>query len=412
MKDARVPIVLAIDENYILQAAVAIYSLLSKGLTNKESLIVILIKGEISKDGLSLLEILKKKYAYCEFKIISVDDSIFSFVELQTKRLTNTTLYRLILPEILNQYKQCIYLDADTLVTGDISELLDIDMSGVYLAGVIDKKIQEKKEYEKEIGLPHLKEYINAGVLVMNLELIRKEEKSKEFLALINNKYLFDDQDVLNISCYGHIKILPTIYNYFASYEDKGLQVRILHFPGGNIDRPWLNIHTKYAKAWWGYASLFKQTFIYKKTYQEALRLPEHGKFRNILEQCRKYKSVYIWGYTKYGRDLLDGLNRNGVCCVAGFIDNNLDKQKEIYRNVKVYSSEAVEYREECLIINVAQRNRDSVNLFLKEKGVKEANILQYYIKSANYFQVLDESYFIEEFRDYILKEYGVDRKL
>lgn len=410
MKQEVVPIVFAVDDNYIFQAAVAIESLLDKGLQVQKVQVFILTSGRLSQKGLNLFNVVQQKYSYCNIKILTIDERVFSDVKRQIARVSDATLYRLLLPNILLGYKRCIYLDADILVMGDISELLSVDMSEMYLAGVVDREVQKMDKHAEEIGLPDLNGYINAGVLVMNLELLRLHGKEDEFLMLAKQGYYFGDQDVLNISCYGKIHFLPMEYNYFVEYPDRDVTIRILHFAGGRIDRPWLNIKARDAEIWWDFASVFKKSSVYQRLYGNLQESAKLKSFRHVMDVCKGYQSIYIWGYTRHGRGLLDGLLRNNINQVVGFIDGEINKQGSVYRECEVFSVDAVSDRQECLVINAAQTNRDEVNNILLQKGFAKENILQYYIKTAEYFQVLSDKYFEDEFKEYLLMEYGIHR--
>ena len=404
----KTPIVFSCDENYVLQTVVAINSMLKNGLKEQECNIFILTNGQISKEGLHLFDILNKYYQNCNLEVLTIDDNIFLDVKLEG--WTSPSLYRLLLPEILVQYQRCVYLDDDILVLKDISELLDIDMNRAYLAGVEDKQVQRNGEHAKELGLCNLNGYINAGVMVMNLELMREQKKQEEFLTLVKNGYRFADQDVLNKSCYGQIKYLPREYNYFALFPERDSSIRILHFAGRPMDRPWLNERSKDAGVWWKYAELFKQSTIYKKIYQEVKQISKGRSFREVLACCQKYQKIIIWGYTKYGCELLNALSRNGIHHISGFVDSNLEKQKETYQGYRIYSPEILEQGKEYLVINAVQNRRDSINKALIRMKYRYENVFQFYIKIPEYYEALDEKYFDEEFREHILKEYGIRR--
>lgn len=92
-------------------------------------------------------------------------------------------------------------LDADTIVTQDISELWDIDLTGYYFAAI------------REPYLSMLKPYYNTGVCLMNLKLLRATGKDDELIHVMNTQPLrYVSQDALNIYC-DRILDLPSTYN-------------------------------------------------------------------------------------------------------------------------------------------------------------------------------------------------------
>lgn len=103
---------------------------------------------------------------------------------------TYMALLRCALTRILPEEKRVLWLDVDTIVDGDITELLETDLKGKCLAGV--------RENAKSIGTV----YINAGVLLMDLEQLRRTGKDEELIRLLNSERLdFPDQDAINRLC-------------------------------------------------------------------------------------------------------------------------------------------------------------------------------------------------------------------
>ena len=78
--------------------------------------------------------------------------------------------------------------------------------------------------------------YINAGVILMNLEQMRKDQAADQLLQTATQKgtqFEYQDQDVINTTFRGgKIKELPGIYNYTAT-DDKFHTVKdpvIIHY--------------------------------------------------------------------------------------------------------------------------------------------------------------------------------------
>jgi len=104
---------------------------------------------------------------------------------------TPYTLLRLLADLVPNMPHKLLYLDIDMMFNQDISLLYDIDVSDVEYAAV-------KEKYGKWVIRP---DYINAGMLLMNLKYM-KETKVLEHARerLRKKKYLFADQSALFFS--------------------------------------------------------------------------------------------------------------------------------------------------------------------------------------------------------------------
>lgn len=404
------PIVFATDENFVLQAAVAIVSLLENGLNNNQVEIYVLTTGKMSRDAIGLFDVIRENYSYAVINIVEIDEREFDNISIKKKRLSRVTLYRLLLPQILKQYKTCLYLDSDVLIRGDITDLQNIDLKKNYIAGVPDEKIRKNEKYGDIIGIPNTNSYVNAGVLLMNLDQLRKDKKYFDFIQEAQCGYGFLDQDVLNKCCYGNILFLSSEYNVFAREEQLHKIIKIIHFTGGQDDRPWQNERGVNVEEWWSYAKIFKDNIFYIKLKEQMRALTNDKLFSHIVAACRHYETVFIWGYSDYGRNLLDALLRNDILNVKGFIDSNSDKKGESYQDKTVYLPMEIKYLDSVLIINAVQIRRKDVNDTLKQLGVKQGNIQQYYCKDKMYYQVLDRNYYQDEFEEFLLWEYGIKK--
>lgn len=130
-----------------------------------------------------------------------------------------------LLPKNLNKV---LYLDCDTIIRGSLEELDNWDVSGKVVWGIKDCV---GKEYKKNIGLKADDLYINAGVLLMNLEKLRKIDISNRlssYMAKYEKIINYADQDVLNGTFRNYIGVLPPQYNVMttgAVYSYKNIQI-------------------------------------------------------------------------------------------------------------------------------------------------------------------------------------------
>ena len=135
-------------------------------------------------------------------------------------------LMRCALHRVLPELDRVLSLDTDTIVDADISELWDLDLDGYYLAAA--------KEPYKTNQQGRL--YINAGVMMQNLKMLR-DGKGDELIHALNTKiYGFCDQDCINEYCQGHILEIPSAYNVnnFTEYTSTP---KIIHYAGINSKR-------------------------------------------------------------------------------------------------------------------------------------------------------------------------------
>ena len=98
---------------------------------------------------------------------------------IQISHTSSVTYYRLSLPKIISE-DRCIYLDTDTIVLSDLSELFSLLSDEMLIAGVKAAGYywpeESLKEKAKKLQINTFDAYVNAGVLVMNLKLMREIE--------------------------------------------------------------------------------------------------------------------------------------------------------------------------------------------------------------------------------------------
>lgn len=138
-------------------------------------------------------------------KLINVSNQVF-FPEgsaNSTSRWTYMDLIRCALGYILPDEDYVLWFDIDTIVDADISELFKLDMTGYYFAGV--------PEFYKSTAFF---KYINTGVCLHNLELLRKMDKENEMILFLNT-FCFDypGQDAINLLGQGRIKTIDSEFN-------------------------------------------------------------------------------------------------------------------------------------------------------------------------------------------------------
>ena len=411
IKAVRIPIVFAMDANYILPVAVAMHSLLLNSDADKKYDFYLLTDKESDANGKKYFETLCGKYGHCNIKFIRMEEILFNEVEIHSDYITKATMYRLILPDILQNVDKCIYLDGDILVYRDISELIDIDVEKCYVAGVIDSEMSKSMRHKNYLGIPDIQGYVNAGVLVMNLKKMREDKMCGRFVEEMKKNYLFGDQDIINKLCYGKIKKIDDKYNSFAVDTARNNKADVIvHFAGGEDVKPWINRKSRLSMEWWKYADIFKGTkeydsFQYKKAQYEQRK--DWIKIRNAAEKANE---VYIWGYTQFGRTVAEALIYNGIATVTAFLDNDKSKQGSSYKNIKVISPEKIleDLKDDSLIINTVQRRRKEIEYYLAENHSDAAQILHYTPKTSQFYRVLDPKYYLEEFEELVLFSKGV----
>lgn len=184
------------DNNYVWLMGISTISLFENN-KNLEELIVYLLGENISEQNIIELEKIGHKYGR---KVIIIDVPQLNIPSsLVSVRWPLSAFTRLISGKILpSDVEKILYLDCDTVVLGDISELEDVDFNGNIVMGVKDCI---SGTYKKNIGLNKNSPYVNAGVILFDMTALRRidialeiEKYMSKYMKLIN----YADQDILN----------------------------------------------------------------------------------------------------------------------------------------------------------------------------------------------------------------------
>lgn len=153
----------------------------------------------------------------------------------QNNQYTPYTYLRLYVEKIPGMPEKLIYLDTDTVLHGDIAELYNVDLGDAEFGGVRD-------HYGYHFfGI----NYLNAGVLLLNLPKIRETGVFRKAVEACGKKEIFlSDQTTINRFAKKK-KILHRRFNEQKTMHEDTL---IRHFSMTILWFPWF--HTQNVKPW------------------------------------------------------------------------------------------------------------------------------------------------------------------
>lgn len=238
-------IALASDDNFAIPLKVAIYSYFK---SNPESTRVHVLFESLSEEHLDSLRMIASRISP-DSEIVAHKVDPGKFEQRDDCSVTSTaTCVRYLIPEIIQDCDTVLYLDSDLVVVGDLGGIFALDLSDNLIAGVRDRYVSTTPwgaELQRKFGV---KNYVNAGVLLMNLRNMRREEATSRFLELdVKNKFPYRDQDVINVACSGGVLCVDRKYNDFIF--DGDASSCILHFAGKY--KPWYAKSNKFQAVWW-----------------------------------------------------------------------------------------------------------------------------------------------------------------
>lgn len=339
-----------VDHNYIKYLYVSLLSLLRSNETY--DIVIHVISHDIDKsDEKYISDLVNEHGQKVLFHVIS---DIDRFRDKVSAGYGVEVYLRLFLPVELEGVSRVLFLDADTIVQDDISQVFDIGMDGMALAACLDGKIGHNllKSRNDIFGRTDDLRYFNAGVMLWNLDYIRDNSTFDDYLRvmdLFGNRLFYNDQDILNYLFAGRIRDFGSYrYNYMTDmfgntelFDEQLRSAAIIHYAGCN---PW-----KTGKSgrldniiWWEIA---KQTPFYDDIVEDTLHntaatinesenklriyraYSEFKLNRRSLKDCdaiKNSKSITVYGAGAWGRLLIEELGEESSK-IKHIVDKKVD---------------------------------------------------------------------------------------
>ena len=202
---------LACDNNYAKYAGVVVASVLANS-KDDESLNFYILDGGISESKKT--EILSlKSIKDCKIEFVQIEESMFEdYKKVAThKYISIATYYRLRLATLLPEVERIIYFDCDMVVNSSLNNLFNVELGENIIAGVrdINKRMLQQNP-----------SYINAGMVLFDLNKIREENIEQKFYDYTNENFetiKMGDQTIINEVLKGRIKIVEDEWNVQSS---------------------------------------------------------------------------------------------------------------------------------------------------------------------------------------------------
>lgn len=313
----EVMVLIGASEFFVPYVGVLLRSIVDNSST-KNNYDIVLLSDEISLESQSQL----KNLAFLNrgnfsFRIFDIGMYLQGYAFHTRSYISRTSCARLLIPEFTLGVEKAIWLDSDTIVDCDIADLYFEELGDCYIAAVRDIGVQiwrnennwTPEELYSVLGL-RMDDYFNAGVILLNLKLLRENFTYEQMLKAADRPDIhMIDQDALNWLCLGKVKYLSAAWNVLVtSYLSKNIPEKyqkeihlacqkpnIIHYvgekkPADNLSLPFYEYFWKYARLTPFYEPLlqrFIQTqFTLVKGNLDATRIliSEKSKVKSFLK--------------------------------------------------------------------------------------------------------------------------------
>ena len=219
-------ILVTLDRNYLKVLSVMLYSLSQSDPEGVYTVYV--VNNTLTEEDFAPLSALLPR---TELVNVRVPEDLLQNAPV-SDRYPTEMYYRLFAARYLpQQLERILYLDPDLVVLHSLRSLYQIDFDSKLFAAASHIESRTFRELNRRrLHLSEHAKYLNSGVMMMNLALLRKESPQTiiDYIQSHKATLLLPDQDVLN-ALYADrtVPLDPMVYNLGEKY----LRLKNLHLP-------------------------------------------------------------------------------------------------------------------------------------------------------------------------------------
>jgi lipopolysaccharide biosynthesis glycosyltransferase len=219
---AVIPVMHCFNNNYVIPASVAFYSMIEHASKDFEYHLYVLHSDITEENKNKLIETISC-FKNCSLQFIDMHGKFEDLFEKTSIKghYSREIYYKFLVAEIFQQYDKMIVTDVDVVYLGDISDSYFIFDSheDIYFAGhrgpvLRGSWIEENvKNYRKNFSDSEIEKLTTgAGYYVFNLRKIREDNMTEKFIETTKaniDRIMQPEQDVINLCCSPKIRYLP-----------------------------------------------------------------------------------------------------------------------------------------------------------------------------------------------------------
>lgn len=322
--DNKMYICYASSDFYARETGISLLGLLDNnpGLaTDKIFILDYGITDENKKKINNIVDNYDKKIEYLSAK--SILENIQFELKLENFRGSLATYSRAFIDKLIPVYvKKLLYIDSDTVVTGDVTGLEFFDMGDCCMAGAAAVGFYDGRHSEELELISGNTCYYSCGIVLFDLNNWKKRDCFSMMADVLKKKdnYPYADQTLINNAIPEKwLKLLPIKYNYTSHIFNAKWRLRqmkqgnwyseeeilecvqspsIVHYPGNPLNRPWYkgclsdqqDVYLKYRNLSPWKEDLFLDVEDYEKSIKGV-----SAKFNQWIHKQEMVSSSYSW---------------------------------------------------------------------------------------------------------------------
>ncbi|MCK0168323.1 DUF4422 domain-containing protein [Jannaschia sp. S6380] len=312
-----VNIAFSADRAYLPHTAAMLQSVLSRADPARR-INLFFLHSDIAPVDLELLGEVVAIHPRATLHPINAGETFGGAYRSASRAPSNATYNRFLLFDLLPGLDRLLYLDVDMIALDDVCALFDTDMGGAALGAVtdhimtrtltgatptVDPEVPDLRTYHREVlGLSddQIARYFNAGLLLFDFTRMDVAATGRTlFAAAEKGRYLFRDQDILNMHFKDDLHVLPDEWNVFntiragynrvpAPNHRRAMQARsaprLVHYAAGDY-KPWNRVAVPMAQHYW---AAIMQTPFYAEVLARQRVQTAPGRRGSVVETGRK----------------------------------------------------------------------------------------------------------------------------
>jgi len=291
LNNDRIHIFYACDDNFLKFTVVSLYSMQQNASKDHKYHVHVLhtnIKPQTQK---LLLDMADDNFTVTFDNVSDYMDNLCESLPLRDY-YSNTTYYRMFIADMYPELDKAIYIDSDTIVTGDISKLYAYNVDDYDVAACREQAMVQEDVYgtyvEKCLGIDR-NAYFNAGLLLINCRRFREKKSLEDFVRLLGvyNFRVTQDEDYLNLICRDHVLFLPQTWNteMFGELLHPIEESNVIHYI--MVSKPWHYTDCRHGDIFWSYAektSVYADIKSILDNYTDAERERDAASMKKLAE--------------------------------------------------------------------------------------------------------------------------------
>ena len=171
----NIPIAFSLNNKYVYPLIVLLTSILYNSSSSTFYIFYLLLSPDLEEINIKKIMMLRKKYPNCEIKLLHMNEKYSEYMSGSYN--SSAVYYRLELSNLITEFNKIIYLDIDTMVHKDLTQLYNIDMGKNYYMGFPGHDLTF-------YNINGTRNFINSGVMLVIVNILIKIRIELLFLKI------------------------------------------------------------------------------------------------------------------------------------------------------------------------------------------------------------------------------------